>query len=237
MADKKFLDIWIVDSNTVYREVPFNVVTDWITQGRLLETDRFRRSGTGEWLSIGDAPEFIPYLPRPEPMRAEDQAEALEPVQLDFHADKKHDEADDEVDMIPLIDVSLVLLIFFMLTASGVGAFIQTPAAEYGEVAAPTNAIWVGIALQEGRPVYSIGDEGKSPSDQNKNLPTLNDFAARFEAFVNDDQHKGRQFEVSINATPDVEAGLVRSLTVALETDPLRKYVIRKYVGVSERQP
>ena len=29
MAGKqRFLDIWIVESNTVYKEVPYNVVTD-----------------------------------------------------------------------------------------------------------------------------------------------------------------------------------------------------------------
>ena len=40
MAEKRrFLDVWIVDSNTVYREVPFTVVADWVQQGRLLEDD------------------------------------------------------------------------------------------------------------------------------------------------------------------------------------------------------
>ena len=32
MAQKRrFIDVWIVESNTVYREVPFTVVTDWIS--------------------------------------------------------------------------------------------------------------------------------------------------------------------------------------------------------------
>jgi hypothetical protein len=43
MAEKRrFLDIWVVDTNTVYREVPFTVVTDWIQQGRLLVEDKGR---------------------------------------------------------------------------------------------------------------------------------------------------------------------------------------------------
>ena len=34
MADqRRFLDVWIVETNTVYQEVPFEVVTDWL--GRL----------------------------------------------------------------------------------------------------------------------------------------------------------------------------------------------------------
>ncbi len=31
MAEKRrFLDVWIIESNTVYREVPFQVVADWV---------------------------------------------------------------------------------------------------------------------------------------------------------------------------------------------------------------
>src|SRR3954453_11033791 len=120
--ERRFLDVWIVESNTVYREVPFTVVADWIQQGRLLEDDMLRPSGTAEWMKVGTSPTFAPYLPKAMPQGAEDQAEAMEPVALDFAWKKRHDEEDDDVDMIPLIDVSLVLLIFFMMTASGAGA-------------------------------------------------------------------------------------------------------------------
>src|SRR6185312_11298915 len=128
---RRFLDVWIVESNTVYREVPFQVVTDWVQQGRLLEDDMLRPSGTAEWLKVGGSPDFAPYLPRSEPDRVEDQAEALEPVELDFRWKKRHDDEDDDVDMIPLIDVSLVLLIFFMMSATAAVAFgnISTPPA------------------------------------------------------------------------------------------------------------
>ncbi len=44
MAEKRrYLDVWIVETNTVYREVPFEVVTDWVQQGRLLADDMLRR--------------------------------------------------------------------------------------------------------------------------------------------------------------------------------------------------
>ena len=43
MAQKRrFLDVWIVESNTVYQEVPFEVVTDWVQQGRLLADDQVK---------------------------------------------------------------------------------------------------------------------------------------------------------------------------------------------------
>src|SRR5437588_1905 len=106
MAEKRrFIDVWIVESNTVYQEVPYAVVCDWVQQGRLLADDMFKPSGTKEWFPLGGSPDFTPYLPRPEPFRVEDEAEALEPVELDFAWKKPHDIEDDDVDMIPLIDV------------------------------------------------------------------------------------------------------------------------------------
>ena len=46
MAEKRrFLDVWIVETNTVYKEVPFTVVSDWVQQGRLLEDDRITSPG------------------------------------------------------------------------------------------------------------------------------------------------------------------------------------------------
>ena len=36
---RRFLDVWIVETNTVYQEVPFDVVTDWLQQGRLLDDE------------------------------------------------------------------------------------------------------------------------------------------------------------------------------------------------------
>src|SRR5581483_9531357 len=134
MAEKKqFLDVWILESNSVYREVPYTVVADWVQQGRLLEDDRLRSSGTGDWLPLSSMPAFAAYLPKVEPFRTEDRAEDLEPVQVDFSWKPKKEDEDDDVDMIPLIDVSLVLLLFFMMTASVAAAsLIDTPLAVFG---------------------------------------------------------------------------------------------------------
>src|SRR5436305_14834815 len=148
MADtRKFLDVWIVESNTVYREVPYTVVTDWVQQGRLLEDDRLRPAGSKEWFRLGDQRAFASFLPKSEPMRVEDQAEALEPVQVDFTWKRPRSDEDDDVDMIPLIDISLVLLIFFMMTAAdgGAGTLIATPRARHFDVTANPEVVWVGI--------------------------------------------------------------------------------------------
>ncbi len=120
---RQFIDVWIIDSNTVYREVPFTVVCDWVQQGRLLEGDCVRRSGTPTGNVLATSRHSRRSCRNRSRHAPTDQAEALEAVEFEFGWKEKHAEhEDDEVDMIPLIDVSLVLLIFFMLTASGVGA-------------------------------------------------------------------------------------------------------------------
>jgi hypothetical protein len=69
MATKK-LDVWVVERETVYREVPFTVVADWLQQGRLLGEDRVRLSGQEQWHLISAVSAFKPYLPGPAPAEA-----------------------------------------------------------------------------------------------------------------------------------------------------------------------
>jgi biopolymer transport protein ExbD len=92
-----------------------------------------------------------PYLPRAEPLRAGDAAEALEPVVLDAPEVRHVEEDDDDVDMIPLIDISLVLLIFFMMTASissGMFTPIETPSARHHLSSAAEDMYWIGIDVK-----------------------------------------------------------------------------------------
>jgi biopolymer transport protein ExbD len=233
---RRFLDVWIVDSNTVYREVPFTVVADWVQQGRLLEDDKLCPSGTRKWERIGDSAEFAPYLPRAEPFRVEDQAEALEPVNLDFSWKRPRSDEDDDPDMIPLIDVSLVLLIFFMLTASGVGiaSMIPTPATEHSNVSDNPGAVVIGINLEDGEPAYSLAVGDKAPAKEDQGLRSqaallerLHDLLARVPGRV----------DVNINAHKDVKSGVVRDLTAALGRPDFRPYIQGKYIGVSQKAP
>jgi biopolymer transport protein ExbD len=238
MAEKRFLDVWIVESNTVYREVPFPVVSDWIQQGRLLENDMLRRSGTAEWFPVGGSPDFAPYLPRSEPDRVDDVAEALEPVELDFRWKKTHDDEDDDVDMIPLIDVSLVLLIFFMLTASaaGLAAFVPTPQAEYGALSPNNEEVQLNINLEgegdERKPVFSFSVGNKFLDAKDNNLASMDEMLNRLRDYL---EKLPNRVEVTINAHPDVKSGLVRDLTARLEYEPFRSRILQKYIGVSEK--
>jgi biopolymer transport protein ExbD len=173
---QRLLDVWILEINTVYREVPFVVVTDWLQQGRLLREDCVRRAGSKQWHAIDKVPALGPYLPRAEPQRAEDRAEALEPVELGLDWRRPGEEEDEDVDMIPLIDISLVLLIFFMMTASvapGMLSMIATPSAQYQTAAITHDTYWVGVDTRSrsgrfekdeaGRPLpwYSFGKDSK----------------------------------------------------------------------------
>jgi biopolymer transport protein ExbD len=240
MAEKRrFLDVWIVESNTVYREVPFTVVADWVQQSRLLENDMLRPSGTAEWFRVGASPDFSPYLPHAEPDRVEDQAEAMGPVELDFSWKKSPPDEDEDVDMIPLIDVSLVLLIFFMLTASGAGvaAFVPTPPAEYANIAISNpDDVQLNINLtgqgDNRAPVYSMVVGNKILSDKDANLDTMEELLARLRAYL---ETTNDRVEVTINAHPDLKTKVSRELTVALESPPFRGRIRQKYIGTSEK--
>jgi biopolymer transport protein ExbD len=239
MATKQgVLDVWIVEMNTVYKQVPFTVVIDWIQQGRLLEDDQVREGGNAQWARIGATPSLAPYLPRPEPQRPADEAEALEPVQLEFSWKKPEAVPDEEVDMIPLIDVSLVLLIFFILTASGAmaGAFVPTPEARYAGVS-DTAGVSIFVNLEgEGRervPVYSLGEEGRPSADpKDRDLRTRAELLERLDVML---ARKTDRVEVTIFAHRDLESGLVDDLTVELGKRPRRDKIRAKYTGVQEK--
>lgn len=167
-APTRILDVWIIDLKKVYTGVPFTVVTDWLQEGRLLKTDRVRLSGKEKWHMVEAVPALVPYLPKPAPLAADDKAEALEPIDLGLQSPKVHEAEDDDVDMIPLIDVSLVLLIFFMMTAaisSGVFSPIDTPEAKHQLASIDGDMYWLGLSrgvdeqTKEEGVLYSLGND------------------------------------------------------------------------------
>ncbi len=165
MADKnRFLDVWIVEINKVYRAVPFAVVTDWLQQGRLLAEDKVRLAGGKTWHALSRVPAFAPFLPRADSLAIEDAAEALERVDLGFAPTRRLEDEDEDVDMIPLIDISLVLLIFFMMTAtvsSGFLSSINTPGAKNQLATPAANSFWIGIDTKSGGGQIEKGPDGK----------------------------------------------------------------------------
>ena len=234
MAEKqRFLDIWIVESNTVYKEVPFAVVTDWVQQGRLLENDQGKASGTKDWDLLGNMGEFRAYFHKPEPLRPQDSAEALEAVILDVPVKHAREEDDDDVDMIPLIDVSLVLLVFFMLTATSVAVSttIKTPETEYGLVTDNPESLRIDIQLDpEGVVLYSLGVGQKQPEPEEKDLQNVSAILDRLKVRLD----RAAGVDLVINADKDLKAKVARDLLIRLRAEPFRSKISVNYFGVSE---
>ena len=136
---KFFFDVWLSQGKTVYRDVPYEVVTDWLQEGRLLEEDRIRPAGTEEWFPIGGVPAFAGYIPKVSPLRTDEKAEALEPLETGFGFGARREEEESDPDMIPLIDVSLVLLIFFMMTSTvaAISSKIKVPLSPWNRMDQP----------------------------------------------------------------------------------------------------
>jgi len=235
VAEKlRVLDVWVVDTNTVYSKVPYSVVSDWIQQGRLIDTDRIKATGTTTWLPLAEIPDFVAYLPKATPFRAEDQAEALEPVEMGFGWKQPQPDEDEDVDMIPLIDVSLVLLIFFMMTAS-VGAaasLIKIPKALEGAISkGDANMFWISVDRgSDNRPFYSIGTGNNAAAAGDQQLDSPQQVIERFKAMSRD---KG-QVEIRILANEHLPFDLVKRLTMELERLKAPSGLQRIYSGVRE---
>jgi biopolymer transport protein ExbD len=236
MAEKRrFLDVWLVEPNTVYREVPYTVVADWVQQSRLLPDDMLRPSGTAQWFRVGESPEFTPYIPKADAVAIEDEASAREGVSLDFNWKKRRDEDDDDVDMIPLIDVSMVLLVFFMLTSTvaSAAALINTPPAEHGLVIGKSDMIFINVDFNRKldppeRFAISVGEGDPAPDD--KDLLTVGEVKERLEAKL---LNRKDEVEITIRANGDIESGIIRDLSV--ELTKIRSARIKsKFVAVSE---
>jgi biopolymer transport protein ExbD len=236
---RRFLDVWIVETNTVYQEVPFDVVADWLQQGRLLDDDRLKPSGTANWMRIGDTPEFRPYSLAPREQAPQDTAEALEPMDAE-HASLPHrrhaEDEDEDVDMIPLIDVSLVLLIFFMMTATTVGAsaFVPTPKAEAGMTTDDPNGVRIDIKPDDdGKPLYSVAEGNNPAGEDDRDLSSLTGLLDRLKVLL--DRRK-TPATLTINAHKDLKAKIARDLLLGLRAEPYRSKLSSNFFGVSEKE-
>jgi len=211
-------DVWLTHAGTVYRAVPFNVVTDWIQQGRLLEDDRIRPVGTEQWMILGQIPAFAAFIPKNEALRTDAQAEALEPVESPFAWGGKQEGEEADPDMIPLIDVSLVLLIFFMLTSSisVITSMVRLPgSANAFDLSSNTKLIRITLEVkaEDRPPIYTFSaetDEGKANfNDLNKDQ-TLQKLEEGFTK-----QNMIPEVRLAIDRLASFE--LVKELAIALE--------------------
>ena len=194
----KSFDVWFVAVNTVYRAVPYQVVADWTQQGRLGAADRLRTAGVEEpWKPLSEWSLLADYLPRPTlaaPMPG--MPEGAVPIAIPDAPDderlitgRRPGEDDDEVDMIPLIDISMVLLVFFiMVSAAGALSPVDVPDMRYGgELVSDPEAITIAIERANAEDVhYSIrmGQNPAKPADSR--LPTPEAALAALDAMLSE---------------------------------------------------
>ena len=224
-TDSRFFDVWIIERNTVYQKVPFTVVADWLLEGRLLENDKVRPAGTTIWQRLGEHPLLMVYLPRSQPTHAEDTAEALQEIEIEFPG-KKPEAEDNDPDMIPLIDVSLVLLVFFMMTAQNLMTQSPTknPEAKSAHVVDTKGLITVTMMTRGGGKIeYYVGDN-YAPDKQLTEERCV-------EAVTN--EHKAMtRAKVIVQADKTIPYDKVQSLTIKLERTGIIKYIQAKVTHV-----
>lgn len=190
-------DVWFVTANTVYKAVPYNVVADWTQQGRLAPADMVRPAGTEEaWTRVSDHDLLADFVPRATTAKrvvaavapvvaaaaapsaaapAATEGEAVELPEPEEPPSKSRFEDDDEVDMIPLIDISMVLLVFFILVqAAGALAPVDVPEMKYaGQLTADPDAITITIdKLNTDEVVWSVRVGPSPPKPGADNLKT-----------------------------------------------------------------
>lgn len=239
----KAFDVWFVAAEQVYKAVPYNVVADWAQQGRLAPTDMVRSAGTQEaWVKVSAHELLCDYLPRATVARTvpraapsekvvaaemvtDDRADPMgEPVELPepepTPAPSRFEE-DDEVDMIPLIDISMVLLVFFiMIQAAGALAPVDVPEMRYaGTLTADPDAITITIEKLNTESVIYAVRVGNAPPEPTRDLLPTPEAAIKAlnEALVG----VTRPPEVRIACRKDLPRERVYELRRELE--PLRK--------------
>lgn len=231
---KRFFDLWFLQANTVTKEVPFHVVTDWIQQCRAVAEDKIKPSGTSEWYPLGSVMAFQPYFPIPETNRPDDAFEAMAPVELDVDWPAKKEDDDDDVDMIPLIDISLVLLIFFMMTMT-VAAISRIKVPDMKNpitIDSDPGVMRIDIDLKDGKAVYALGIGVANPLPEDDNLSSDVELKIRL-----DERLKGLTVppKVRIAAHGDIAYEIIDEVLKALE-QRVEKGQIRDYaVEVNER--
>ena len=219
----KAFDVWFVAANTVYKAVPYQVVADWTQQGRLSAADRLRPAGVEEaWKPVAEWELLADYLPRPA--LAAPSPDGAAPIHLPeapeeetLMTNRATVEDDDEVDMIPLIDISMVLLVFFiMVSASGALSPVDVPDMRYGgELVSDPEAITISIEKSNDETVhYSVRTGTQPAKKEHTNLANDVETLKVLDAMLSE---RTRPPEVRIACEKDLPSLRVSELSIELK--------------------
>jgi len=224
LPDAKYYDVWIIKANQVIREIPAATIAQWIEERRLVVRDKIRPAGTANWFEVGQHPSLINILPQkenPKPETLESQS----------HSFQKHQSVDDDIDMIPLIDVSLVLLVYFLMSTSSLGSGTSTklPIAEYASVQGIKDQAWIEV---ENNKAYTVGF-----AERKKDQTTKFESQDKLIAYLQDEIKKGPGFkEVTVYAPGDISAGTIRNLVTSIEKSFGKDEISKIHLGVTGKK-
>lgn len=249
----KTFDVWFVAANTVYRAVPYHVVADWTQQGRLGPADKLRPAGLEvPWKPVNQWESFADYLPRPAPgvVVAESSPGVVAaaapiggpialpdaPEEETLFSTRRPVEEDDDVDMIPLIDISMVLLVFFiMVSAAGALSPVNVPEMQYGgELQTDPEAITIAIEKANADDVvYSVRIGQNPAAPEHAQLPNPEAALRALDQILGE---RIRPPDVRIACEKDLPSERVHELTRELsKRQKARK--INSFVGTVNEAP
>lgn len=224
LPDAKYYDVWIIKANQVIREIPATTILQWIGERRLISRDKIRPAGTAEWFEVG----LHPSLGNNPVQKVNIESEDFEyPSQL-FG---KYQIVDDDIDMIPLIDVSLVLLVYFLMSTSSMGSGPSTklPIAEYASVKGIKDQAWIEI---DSNKIFVVGF-----AERKKDKTIKFETQEKLIAYLQDEIKKGRGFkEITIYAPSDISAGTIRNLVTSIEKSFGKDEISKIHLGVTGKK-
>ncbi|CAN5340954.1 hypothetical protein BH11PLA2_BH11PLA2_37390 [soil metagenome] len=245
MAKSRNFDVWVTASNTVYKNVPFNIVTDWAQQGRLGAADKLRPAGSdAAWTTVASDPIVSDFLFVKSPKKAVTTVTTPAPVSAgeEAHGDvwmHPKEPEDDDIDMIPLIDISLVLLIFFMMTsATGALSPIDVPQMKNAfDTKSVSDAFTIAIDRRpNGDVMYSLRIGDKAADKDDDNLDNLNLLIVRLDARLKETLDKGgAPPEARIACHKELPSERVHELVKELQTRKDAGKIAVYHAEVNER--
>lgn len=151
---RRAMQLKLVSTNKLYGPVPMDKLIQLASEGRLSPEDQVRAAGTETWYAVADVPALAGSLPKTAVVPSSAEGGALPEPDVNIAAWTPRGSArapeEAEIDMAPMIDVTFLLLIFFMITNSLANPSpMDVPSAVHGR----------GVTL-EGQQLLLIDEQG-----------------------------------------------------------------------------
>jgi biopolymer transport protein ExbD len=240
---RKTMHLKIVAKDQLLGPLPLETVIQMAAEGRLSADDLVRPGGYRGWLRVTEVAELAAHLQMPPPEERlsrtdcqsvpQEPAASAEPVatagdepveaRAPIRLARRRVEDDAAMEMAPMIDVTFLLLIFFMLTNSLANpAAMDVPAAVHGR----------GVTL-EGQQLILVDQDGRTYLGSTPSPEAAADSLDALVKEVAENARKSRQpLEVIVSAHRNVKHRHVRELVEGLaktgELGPIRLAVEEK---------